>query len=73
MKDEVTMVRKAEVIELLGISEWTLAEWVEKQNFPKPIFINDGAPARWRLAQVKRWLDSRERRRRKVVRRGCLA
>src|SRR5680860_967326 len=59
MKEEVALVRKSEMLELLGIGDWTLRQWLERQGFPAPVYVTDGAPARWRLAQVRRWIDGR--------------
>jgi predicted DNA-binding transcriptional regulator AlpA len=68
----VRLLRAAEVCKLLGIGTWTLRQWSRSAKFPQPIYISDGAPARWRLDQVERWLDSRARKRRRPIRRGRL-
>lgn len=68
----VKLVRKRQVAELLGCSTWTIDQWTRRGKFPAPIFISDGAPARWRLGEIKRWLEGRERRRRRVIPRGRL-
>ncbi len=69
---EVTLMRKAELLALLGVGEWTLRNWIEQQGFPQPVYIKNGSPARWRASQVRRWLDARERRRRRPIKRGKL-
>lgn len=69
---EARLLRKREVSELLGVSDWTLGQWVRRNKFPKPIFISQGSPARWRLTEIQRWIDARARKRRRPIRRGRL-
>lgn len=71
-RDRVRLVRKSEVLELLGISGWTLDQWLREGRFPRPLYTSDGAPARWRLAEIERWLDTRQGKRRRPIRRGRL-
>jgi len=70
--DELKLLRDADLCKLLGVSEDTLYEWRQRLGFPRPIFITDGSPRRTPLGRVRRWLDGRERKRRKLIRRGKL-
>ena len=72
LREELTLASDAELCEMIGCSQWSLNQWRKNLGFPKPVFIVDGSPRRTPLGRVKRWLDSRERRRRRVVPRGKL-
>jgi predicted DNA-binding transcriptional regulator AlpA len=58
------LIRKVEVARMLGCSVYTVDRWVKEGNFPKPIFVSDRAPARWRLRDVEAWLEKARVRRR---------
>lgn len=66
------LLRKAELCQLLGISTWTIDDWIKSGQFPKPIYITPGSPARFRLVEVQRFIDSRANKRRKPILRGRL-
>lgn len=59
------LMRKAEVAQALGISIWTVERWLKAGQFPKPIFVSDGAPARWRTRDVELWIEQKRRTRRR--------
>jgi len=69
---EIELVRANELAALLGVSRETLDGWVAGAGFPKPVYIVRGSPARWRLAEILRWLDGRARSRRRRIKRGRL-
>ena len=48
-----------------GVSAHTIRRWVKEGRFPKPIFVSEGAPARWRVSQIEAWLDKKQVSRRK--------
>lgn len=51
-------MRRAEVLELLGVSRQTLYNWMNKGEFPAPVQIGPNA-VRWRNGDVADWLASR--------------
>jgi predicted DNA-binding transcriptional regulator AlpA len=63
--DALKLIRKSEVARHLGVSPWTVDRWVKAGTFPRPIFVSDRAPARWRVVDVAAWLDRRKTARRK--------
>ena len=70
--DALRLLRANEVSNLLGVSVWTIGNWVRRGLFPKPVFCNDHSPARFRFRDVEAWLTKRQTARRKVKRRGRL-
>jgi predicted DNA-binding transcriptional regulator AlpA len=71
-RDRVRLLRAAEVCNLLGISRWTLDDWLRRGDFVKPIYTNDNAPMRFRFRDVEAWLAKRQVKRRNRTPRGQL-
>ena len=67
----IALIWQPELCKLLGRSSYTITRWVKECNFPKPIRITEQSYA-WRVVDVERWIDARERARRKPNRRGSL-
>ena len=63
-RSSITLLRKVAVASMLGVSTWSIDRWVKAGTFPKPLFISDFAPARWRLRDVELWLEKQRVRRR---------
>lgn len=55
----ITLLRKTEVAKLLGVSTFTLTHWLDIGQFPKPIFLQSGSPARWRLSDINAFMEKR--------------
>ena len=54
------IIRKPELLKLLGISNATLSRMENAGDFPKRIYIGSGkirGKAAWRLAEVDAWID----------------
>lgn len=60
--DDITLLTRQEVAEHLGISPWTLSDWVRKSQFPKPLSLSPGHAQKWRLVDVRIWLQRRIRK-----------
>jgi predicted DNA-binding transcriptional regulator AlpA len=68
------LLLKSELSRQLGVSTFTLDRWVKAGKFPRPIFVTDHAPARWRLRDIETWLMKRQIARHKPrPRKGCFA
>ncbi len=59
----ITLLRLAQLSELLGYSDETISDWVRDGKFPRPIFAQKGSPAKFRLRDVQNWLSKRARAR----------
>jgi predicted DNA-binding transcriptional regulator AlpA len=69
----VTLLRRAEVVEALNVSVWTLDRWIRQGLFPAPLFLTPTSNvAVWRLRDVENFLEKRRRARRVKRRRGML-
>lgn len=55
------LLRTAELIELLPFSRSTLWRLVARNEFPQPLRLSTGVIA-WRLDEVERWIEERNRR-----------
>ena len=51
------VLRRADVLELLGIRPVTLYRWVKDGKFPAPMHLGAGRIIAWRKADVEAWLD----------------
>ena len=60
------LMRKTEVAALLGISPWTVEEWVRRGIIPPPIYMTDGSPGQWRVRDIEAAIDRGRRRRRRT-------
>jgi len=58
----VTLLTRTQVAEVLGISPWTLADWVKKGTFPKPLRLSPGHAQKWRLVDLEIWLQRKSRK-----------
>jgi predicted DNA-binding transcriptional regulator AlpA len=68
------LLLKSDLSRELGVSIWTIDRWVKAGRFPKPIFVSEAAPARWRLRDVEAWLAKRQVARHKPrPLQGCMA
>lgn len=52
------LLRRDEVLDLLGISKSTLYRWIDDGRLPEPIRLGPNVPA-WREGDLRDWLDSR--------------
>lgn len=55
----ITLLTREQVAKHLGISVWTLDDWVKKSVFPAPLRLSPGHPRKWRLVDVDIWLQRR--------------
>lgn len=53
------LLKRSEVIDLLGVSKSTLVRWVQAGRFPRPIYLTADTP-RWAQDDVSDWLAKRE-------------
>lgn len=53
------ILRRHEVLALVGVSSATLARWVQSGHFPRPLRLGPNAVG-WREADVRVWLEGRE-------------
>ncbi len=54
------ILRRAEVLERVGVGKTTLYVWIEREGFPKPVQLGPRAVG-WKADEVEAWLDSRRR------------
>lgn len=54
------LLRKAEVLEMVGVSYPTIWRWVRAGSFPKPISM--GERSMWVMDEVQAWILSLPRR-----------
>ena len=64
LREQIGLVSAADLIKQLGVSRQTLCKWVRKRQFPAPIFVSIGSPARWRVTDVADWLAGKQAQRR---------
>lgn len=55
------LLRRAEVLEMVGADYSTVWRWTKKGEFPEALIVGDGSN-RWVLAEVEAWIASRPRR-----------
>ena len=60
----VTVLRKSEVAAQLGVTVWTVDNWVKRGTFPAPIYLQPGSPASWRVKDIEAYLEKCKRARR---------
>ncbi len=53
------LVRKADLIEMIGVSETTLDRMVKAERFPPPMRIGARAVA-WTEDEVREWIEARK-------------
>ena len=58
MTVQALMMRRAEVLQYVGISHQTLYELMRREEFPRSVKIGPGS-VRWRKDQIDKWLESR--------------
>ena len=51
-------MKRAEILDLCGVSRQTLYNWINAGKFPAPVQIGPRA-VRWRAGDVADWLTSR--------------
>ena len=73
IREDLELAREAEVCKLCDIHPCTLQVWIDHHGFPKPIYVTPGSPKRFRLAEIRRWLDKRAAKRHKKIHRGAFA
>lgn len=52
-------IRRAEILEITGLSPATIYRWIAKGNFPAPRQLGPNSVG-WRASAVEEWIDSRE-------------
>jgi predicted DNA-binding transcriptional regulator AlpA len=62
--DTIALVSGEELAQQLGYSLCTIHRWVAAGKFPKPIYLMDGSPARWRVSAIAAYLNKRRLARR---------
>jgi predicted DNA-binding transcriptional regulator AlpA len=65
-----TLLRKTAVAARLGVSVWTVDQYVRKHLLPSPLYLTDGSPGMWRSEWVDALIDRAHRRRRNKPARG---
>jgi prophage regulatory protein len=56
--DDLALIRKKPLADLLSVSAPTLMRWVRQGRFPEPIRLSDQIVA-WRRSDVADWIDER--------------
>ena len=61
LREQIGLVSAADLIKQLGVSRQTLCKWVRKRQFPAPIFVSIGSPAKMAasLTSPTGWLANR--------------
>ena len=71
--EDLALARKAQVARVLKVGTWTIDRWIKNGQFPRPLYLTPGSPARWRLTDIDAWLETRKRARgRKPILRGII-
>jgi predicted DNA-binding transcriptional regulator AlpA len=60
----LALVRKTELAELLGCSQWSLQRWLRAGKIPRPFYLVDGGPAHWKIRDIEAFIEQRRRSRR---------
>ena len=53
------ILRRHEVLALVGVSSATLARWVQSGAFPRPLRLGPNSTG-WRFDAVREWIETRE-------------
>jgi prophage regulatory protein len=53
------IIRRAELLGIVGVSAATLYRWIGEGHFPSPIKLGPNSVG-WRSSEVKAWIDSLE-------------
>jgi predicted DNA-binding transcriptional regulator AlpA len=64
------LIRKRDLLKMIGVNASTLDEWIKAKTFPAPIILNPGAGREiiaWRLRDVLAWIESRPQRQAQVI------
>lgn len=61
MNKEKLLVIESELIKMLGISRYTLKEWQERYNFPKPLNNLGYWRNRYSFKEVEKWIDKQHK------------
>lgn len=54
--DELQLIRKHPLAQLLGVNPWTLDNWRKRGRIPEPIVLSPQIVA-WPRAEILQWLD----------------
>ena len=54
------ILRRAEVLALIGVSNVTLWRWVKENHFPSQVILGPGSVG-WLASDVEAWIESRPR------------
>jgi prophage regulatory protein len=57
------LLRRKQILELLGVSHSTLYSWMDAGKFPRPIRIGENSIA-WLRTEIEAWLEQRAQERR---------
>ena len=55
------MITARPLAKRLGVSLWTLNEWVAKGKFPPPLVVVPGSPRRWQVKVIEDWVAKMRR------------
>ena len=59
MEDDIRLLRRAEVCELVGLARSSLYRMINAGNFPRPVMVGPKS-VRWRMADVKDFIATRK-------------
>lgn len=54
------ILRRAEVLEITGLSAATIYRWISKEYFPAPVQLGPNSVG-WLASEVEEWIKSRAR------------
>jgi predicted DNA-binding transcriptional regulator AlpA len=61
---DLALINATDLCEVLGVSHWTLDQWVERGLIPRPLAMTPGSPRQWRVVDVSNHIQKRKRSRR---------
>ena len=61
---DIALIDATDLCEVLGVSAWTLGEWVKRSVIPAPFSMVPGGPRQWRVADIASLQQKRKRSRR---------
>ena len=64
----IKLLNKKQVADLLGVSVWTISDWIRKSKFPRPIYLSPGHPQKWREVDIEIWLQRQAKQVKPILR-----
>ena len=60
---EKLLWKKSEAAYQLGVTTWTIDRWLREGSFPKPVYLRKGGQPKWRMEDLRAFIEKRRRSR----------